>query len=492
LITGPLFSQEVLVNTRLHAEEAIHIDETFELDLRDCFQMYPAPGPVATLTVYMPVPDKIMYLTPDLELSSDPSDTPGVSYTPLMTYKRQDGTSYDDPFAVTDAADFIWETHAIEYQLFADEAPVTVANFMTYAKDGAYANTVIHRNESTGWVFQGGGSANFNPLPIIQTGGVRIAESNAYPLEWIPTNPPIPLEQTRDNTLGTIAMARLSSPDSATSQFFMNLADNTRFFGNVYAVFGELMDPEADQPVLDQFAQAPVYDLTSSPPRFPFNRFPLYIPVYDDRDSFARFQSVEVTEGNPDGFTYAYEWVDLGEEGVDEEEEANRAVFSIQLDASTLKVSRSDSGFARLRITGTNGSGDSLSFDMALVGYNGDALTQFPNSEIFQGGWIENLWYGWMNAEQYPQIVHLNHGYQMVGEKSNRNSLFVYDYVLKSWLYTTIALYPNLYHYKSGHWLYFLETSSTGPDSERWFYITSGENPRWVRESELAEGEEGP
>jgi len=493
-MTASLFSQEIVVNTRLHAREAIDPSETFQLELRDYFQSYAAPGPVATFTIYMPVPSGTKYLTPELDLSTEPSDTPGVTYTPLMTYQLADGGSYTNPYRVEDAGDFTWEEHLVEYQLFADEAPITVANFMTYAQDGAYRNTIVHRNESTGWVFRGGGAATYNPLAIVQAGGFRIPETDDYLLEWIPTRSAILFEETRRNEKGTIAMARTAvNLNSATSQFFLNLENNGNIFGRAYSVFGELANPEEDQPILDQFANAPIYDLSSPSatgqpavfPTLPFTRIPMYVPSWDDRDSYSRFKDVEVPAGNPEGVSYSHEWVDLGEEGVDEEEEANRAVFAIQIDGSTLNVTRSDSGSARLRVIGTDSGGNTASFEIILVGYNGQAIDQFPSSKIVQGGWIENSWYGWMNAESYPLIFHLNHGYQTVGEESNPNTLYVYDYALESWLFTRVPFYPNLYHYVIGKWLYFLEESGVEEGSERWFYLFDDDNPRWVKESEL-------
>lgn len=503
-LTGSLFSQEVLVNTRLNSRETIDPEATLHLELRDYFQKYAAPGPVATFTIYMPVPAGMKYLTPELDLSDKPSDDPGTTYTPMMTYELAEGGTYDDPIKYRDdpdfrwekdlyAADFRWEEYLVEYQLLADEAPITVANFMTYVRDGAYTNTIIHRNESTGWVFRDGGAARFNALAIIQSGGFRIPETNDYLLEWIPTRRAIRFEETRRNEQGTIAMARTATLDSATSQFFMNLENNSGVFGSAYSVFGELVNPEEDQPVLEQFAEAPIYDLSSPTstgqpavfPALPFSRIPMYVPAWDDRDSYARFKSVEVSQGDPEGITYSHEWVDLGEEGVDEEEEANRAVFSVRIDGSTLQVSRSDTGEAQLRVTGSDSSGSSASFEIYLIGYNSAAIDQFPSSSIYQEGWLENSWYGWMNAEAYPYILHLNHGYQMVGEESTPNTLYVYDYALKAWLFSNVAIYPNLYHYGIEKWLYFLETSGAEEGSERWFYLFDGDDSRWLMESDL-------
>jgi peptidyl-prolyl cis-trans isomerase A (cyclophilin A) len=115
----------------------------------------------------------------------------------------------------------------ITLQLDADKAPKSVANFLEYVKAGHYDGTVFHR-VMDGFMIQGGG---FTPE-----------------LTQKPTRAPIPLESRNGlkNERGTVAMARTSVPDSATSQFFINLVDNPRLDhpnpdGNGYAVFGRVV-----------------------------------------------------------------------------------------------------------------------------------------------------------------------------------------------------------------------------------------------------------
>ena len=113
------------------------------------------------------------------------------------------------------------------------KAPITVKNFLAYVQEGFYVNTVFHRIIST-FMAQGGGF-NF---------GTTYTAKPA-------TRPAIVLEKTTatglSNTAKTIAMARTSAPDSATSQFFINLVDNAFLNaqgsadGNGYAVFGTVV-----------------------------------------------------------------------------------------------------------------------------------------------------------------------------------------------------------------------------------------------------------
>ena len=117
------------------------------------------------------------------------------------------------------------------------QAPITVNNFLSYVNSGFYNGTVFHRY-SPGFVIQGGGFASgLNP-------------ANAVPALKA-TQAAITLEDNTglSNTLNTVAMARLTTPTaSATSQFFINLRDNTNLRdanGRGYAVFGSITSGSA-------------------------------------------------------------------------------------------------------------------------------------------------------------------------------------------------------------------------------------------------------
>ena len=100
-------------------------------------------------------------------------------------------------------------------EMLTDDAPNTVANFLDYVNDGDYDNSFIHRS-IPGFVIQGGGfltsSETFSSLSQFSS---------------VPTDPAIVNEFGVSNTLGTVAMAKLGGdPNSATSQWFVNLGDN--------------------------------------------------------------------------------------------------------------------------------------------------------------------------------------------------------------------------------------------------------------------------
>jgi peptidyl-prolyl cis-trans isomerase B (cyclophilin B) len=118
----------------------------------------------------------------------------------------------------------------ITLTLFADKAPVTVANFLDYVKEGFYDNTIFHR-VIDGFMIQGGG---FEP-------GMDQKESKAT-IQNEANNGLV-------NNLGTVAMARTNEPHSATAQFFINVGDNSFLNfrsestdGWGYCVFAEVSD----------------------------------------------------------------------------------------------------------------------------------------------------------------------------------------------------------------------------------------------------------
>ena len=115
----------------------------------------------------------------------------------------------------------------IKVKLFKNEAPITVENFLGYVNDGYYEGIIFHR---------------VIPNFMAQTGG--------FTSDMKQKTPKAPIKNEADNGLrnkrGTLSMARTSEVDSATSQFFINVNDNTfldngeRDFG--YAVFGEVTE----------------------------------------------------------------------------------------------------------------------------------------------------------------------------------------------------------------------------------------------------------
>lgn len=120
----------------------------------------------------------------------------------------------------------------ITLELDADKAPATVANFLEYVRSGFYDNTVFHR-VIDGFMIQGGG---MEAGPGMKQKTTRAAINNEA-------------DNGLKNEAYTVAMARTSSPHSATSQFFINVADNA-FLNHTaqtpqgwgYCVFGRVVE----------------------------------------------------------------------------------------------------------------------------------------------------------------------------------------------------------------------------------------------------------
>jgi peptidyl-prolyl cis-trans isomerase A (cyclophilin A) len=129
----------------------------------------------------------------------------------------------------------------IKIELFADKAPVTVKNFLSYVDGKFFDNTVFHRVISN-FMIQGGGFTSSVPIRQKNTKAPIVNES----------------DNGLKNDRGTIAMARIQDPNSATSQFFINVVDNkmlNKSQGNPgYAVFGKVI---AGMDVVDKIRAVP-------------------------------------------------------------------------------------------------------------------------------------------------------------------------------------------------------------------------------------------
>ncbi len=128
----------------------------------------------------------------------------------------------------------------IELALDKEKAPISVENFVTYVEEGHYDGTIFHRVIKNFMIQGGGFDASMNRKPT------RAAIKNEA-------------KNGLKNKRGTVAMARTASVDSATSQFFINVKDNSfldhgvRDYG--YAVFGEVVK---GMDVVDKIAETRV------------------------------------------------------------------------------------------------------------------------------------------------------------------------------------------------------------------------------------------
>ncbi len=134
----------------------------------------------------------------------------------------------------------------IKVELFPDAAPKTVANFLDYVKAKHYDGTQFHR-VIAGFMIQGGGfTPDFKQKPVKPPIAIESEQSSKAGLMNVP---------------GTLAMARTSDPNSATAQFFINVADNKNLNfrsaddqGYGYTVFGKVVE---GMDVVNKIATAP-------------------------------------------------------------------------------------------------------------------------------------------------------------------------------------------------------------------------------------------
>jgi autotransporter-associated beta strand protein len=150
------------------------------------------------------------------------------------------------------------QVSSYQIQLFDNETPITVANYLQYVNNNAYNNTIIHRSEL--------GDAQ-NPQ-IIQGGGYKLqinSNNVVTALNTIATYGTIQNESQLSNVRGTIAMARTSDPDSATSQWYVNVSDNLYLdqsqYNYGYAVFGQVAGE--GMTLVDAVNEIPTYNINS-------------------------------------------------------------------------------------------------------------------------------------------------------------------------------------------------------------------------------------
>jgi cyclophilin family peptidyl-prolyl cis-trans isomerase len=148
-------------------------------------------------------------------------------------------------------------------ELRNDVAPRHTANFLSYAASDAYNNSFIHR------------SATFDSsaTSIVQGGGYRVP----LPVTTIPKLASVPLEYNLPNARGTLAAARQTDANSATSEWYFNVRDNSSILGQNnsggYTVFGRVLG--TGMTVVDAMAATPRFNAGSGNAGSPFTELPL-------------------------------------------------------------------------------------------------------------------------------------------------------------------------------------------------------------------------
>jgi cyclophilin family peptidyl-prolyl cis-trans isomerase len=488
----------VFVLTRLQSEQVINRGSQAVIDLTDHFQTYPAPGPVASFIFSKPVATGIRQLYVKYETDGDgaqvrdannrliPVDT-GDQF-PFQTFQTSSGAVYTNLFAAY-PEDFVRQQFSVRFQTYPQDAQQTVANFMTYVRQGDYHRTIIHRDLYPG-AYAGGGA--FTKINIIQTGGYRIysGAEEGFVLEYVPAMPAITLEAKRSNIAGTLSMAR-GGTYTATSQFFINLSNNSSLFdasGTTpgYAVFAELSEGSLDD--LIALADVPVYNLIHTFGNDAFANVPMYSPFWDDPLSYLTFDSITVSSGDPTGVTYAVEAVDRSHLHL--EDNPDSFTWTIAADGRLI-VRAVNTGTLLVNITGSDGQARSRSFQTQLLGANQEILDAFPvRPSVSSGSRYTSQWFGSFTetGAPFPSISHDEHGrIYLHGARPSEpvrftaiippgttpvpvlaGSQYLFHDPVLGWLLTSSGQHPWFYSFRHARWFHHL--AGKGTSEGRWFF----------------------
>lgn len=280
----------------------------------------------------------------------------------------------------------------MDFALYERQKPITVANFLRYVDENRYfkfdpttnqqASSFIHRS-APGFVIQGGG--------FIGTVNPNFSDHRVQPTA-VGTLPAIQNEPGISNKRGTVAMAKLAgNPNSATSQWFVNLADNAHNVQNGtdngldvqnggFTVFARVIGDGMD--VADRIANVPVYNSGGSPfDQLPLrdwvNTVPVKVPNLVSVPSIARIGSVH----SPLTYTATSD---------------NAAIADAKVSESNLLVSGKGVGTAHITVTATDIDGASVSQNFTvnvttapgrLVNIS-TRLEVRTNDEVLIGGFI--------------------------------------------------------------------------------------------------------
>jgi peptidyl-prolyl cis-trans isomerase A (cyclophilin A) len=223
----------------------------FETDSSSVFQPYTPPsGSGASASGYNLDTDTLLGPQSVTVGSTTGSTSPAPTYINLASY-------FYDPDTVNPTVTFNTTTgQSFDVELYAKDDPVTVNNFLDYIDGGDFNDLIFNRLSS----LTSNGSGGFEVPPtaanqVIQGGAINYTASGnsvtgltaLTPFQSIPNESN---DSVHPNAQYTIAMARTSSVDSATSQFFFNLTNNSSSLagtpGNGYAVFGQVVNTSSD------------------------------------------------------------------------------------------------------------------------------------------------------------------------------------------------------------------------------------------------------
>ena len=242
----------------------------------------------------------------------------------------------------------------IDLALYERQKPITVANFLRYLDEGRYFKTDPTTQQQASLFFH-----RSVPDFIIQSGGFIGTANPSAPNELQPTQvagrPPIQNEPGISNKRATVAMAKVGGdPNSATSQWFINLADNSANLdaqNGGFTVFARVI---RGMDVADGIANVPIYDFTDrsrNPPDTTFAELPLRGYTMGDRVRVANAVSIPAINrlgSEPTPLTFSAT-------------SSNPAIAEVRVSETNLLVNGKANGTAQVTVTGTDVDGVSVS-----------------------------------------------------------------------------------------------------------------------------------
>jgi cyclophilin family peptidyl-prolyl cis-trans isomerase len=267
-----------------------------------------------------------------------------------------------------------------DVELRADAAPREVANFLGYVERGDYSNSFFHRSSS----LDGGA------ISIVQGGGFYVTSGS---IATVPAQAPVPLEYNLANERGTLAAARADDPNSATSQWYFNVRDNSAILGpsngGGYTVFGRVLG--SGMSVVDAIAALPRVNAGS-----PFDELPVrdYSSGNVQTSNLIIVNSITEVTATPSGsgssfMTFAAQ-------------SSDSSVVSASISGSVLTLMPGNAGTATVTVTATDINGNSVTNAFSVVVTTSvPTITVQPNSYTVATGSTVVLTAGASTAASY-------------------------------------------------------------------------------------------
>ena len=352
---------------------------------------------------------------------------------------------------------FISNQGVFHIELLEEEAPITTENFLNYVNSGRYNNSIIHRSVSNNPNFPD----NFDF--VIQGGGFSLEAGDEAP-QPIETDPPIVNEFNPENSnlRGTLSMAKLGGdPDSATSQFFVNLDDNSDILDDQnggFTVFARVLGQ--GMTVIDEWADIAAWNASSA---FggAFEEIPL--PDFDNTsaltlDNFIIFLDVRVIEriGTED---------DPGLLEVELQSVSEDTLADFTLEESILTVTTNPGAIgevdATFRVNETAFSESNFLEQTFTFQLGGLA----PDRE-FENGWKVSRWFGLYYEADSGWIFHPKLDWLFLASSGSNGGSFLHTPI--GWVWTRADVFPHMWRFGSeenpeGNWIYWDRTSEDPP-----------------------------